>query len=63
MVLVFIFIVDEQTFSTIAFMKNKLNNWLGPHLKTIVHIFAQKFYTQEYKPLSRGYYNLEDQKV
>ncbi len=59
----FIFIVNEQTFSTLAFMRNKLNNWSSLHLKTIVRIFAQKFYTQEYKPLSRGYYNLEDQKV
>ncbi len=62
MVLVFIFVEDEQTFSTLAFMTNKLNNRLGPHLKTI-GIFAQKFYIQEYKPLSRDYYNLEDQKV
>jgi hypothetical protein len=58
MVLVFIFIEDEQTFATLAFMKNKLNNWSCPHLKTIVCIFAQKFYIQKYKPLSRGYYNL-----
>ncbi len=63
MVLVFIFIADEQTFFALAFLKNKLNNWSGPHLKTIVCIFAQKSYTQEHKPLSRGYYNLEDQKV
>ncbi len=62
MVLVFIFVEDEQISSTLAFMKNKLNNWLGPHLKTI-GIFAQKFYTQHHKPLSRGYYKLEDQKV
>jgi hypothetical protein len=59
----FIFIIDEHTFSTLAFMKKKKNNWSGAHLKTIVHIFAQKFYTQKYKPLSIGYYNLEDQKV
>jgi hypothetical protein len=28
------------------FMKNKLRNRLGLHLDTIVHMFAQKFYTQ-----------------
>ncbi len=34
---------DEGIFSTLAFMKDKLCNWLGPHLNLIVHMFAQSF--------------------
>jgi hypothetical protein len=33
---------DEQTFSTLAFMKDKFYNRLGLHLDTIVCMFAQK---------------------
>jgi hypothetical protein len=43
-------IEDEQTFSTFAFMKDKLRNRLGLHLDTIVPMFAQEFYTQESFP-------------
>jgi len=49
-VLVLEFIEDEQTFSILAFMKDKLRNKLGLHLDTIVHMFAQEFYTQENFP-------------
>ncbi len=41
------FVEDEQTFSTLTFMKDKLCNKLGLHLDTIIYMFAQKFYTQE----------------
>ncbi len=40
-VLVFKCVEDEQTFFTLAFMKDKLCNQLGPHLNTIVYMFAQ----------------------
>ncbi len=43
-------IEDERTSSTFAFMKDKLHNRLGPHLDTIVPMFAQEFYTQESFP-------------
>jgi hypothetical protein len=49
-VLVFESIEDEQTFSTLTFMKDKLCNRLGLHLDTIVSMFAQEFYTQENFP-------------
>ncbi len=44
------FVEDEQTFSTLAFMKDKLCNKLGLHLDTIIRMFAQKFCTQESFP-------------
>jgi hypothetical protein len=34
------YVKDEQTFSTLPFMKAKLQNKLGLHLDTIVHMFA-----------------------
>jgi hypothetical protein len=58
-VLVLESIEDKRTFSTFAFMKDKLHNRLGPHLDTVVPMFAQEFYTQKKLPLSRGYYSLE----
>jgi hypothetical protein len=39
-VLVLGYVKDELTFSTLAFMKDKLHNKLGLHLDTIVHMFA-----------------------
>jgi hypothetical protein len=39
-VLVLGYVKEERTFSTLAFMKDKLHNKLGPHLDTIVHMFA-----------------------
>ncbi len=50
MVLVLEFIENEQTFSILTFMKDKLHNKLGLHLDTIVRMFAQDFYTQEKFP-------------
>jgi hypothetical protein len=46
-VLVLESIEDEQTFSILTFMKDKLRNKLGLHLDTILRMFAQEFYTQE----------------
>jgi hypothetical protein len=42
---VFGFVEDEQTFSMLAFMKDKLCNKLGLCLDTNVRMFAQEFYT------------------
>jgi hypothetical protein len=57
------YVKDEQTFSTLPFMKAKLQNKLGLHLDTIVHMFALEFYTQN----NFLYYELittwKDQKV
>ncbi len=50
MVLVFWSKKDEQNFSMLAFMKDKLCNKLGPHLDTIIHMFAQEFCTQNNFP-------------
>jgi hypothetical protein len=37
-----------------AFMKDKLRNRLGPHLDTIVPMFAQEFYPQENFPYQQA---------
>ncbi len=57
------FVEDEQTFSTLAFMKDKLCNKLGMHLDTIILMFAQKFYTQESFPYQEAITTWKDQKV
>jgi len=49
-VLVLESIEDEQTFSILTFMKDKLRKKLGLHLDTIVRMFPQEFYTQENFP-------------
>lgn len=36
---------DERTFSTLSFMKNKLQNRLSTHLPTVVAMHVQPFYT------------------
>ncbi len=54
MVLVLESIEDEQTFSILTFMKDKLRNKLGLHLDTIVRMFAQEFYTQENFPYEKA---------
>jgi hypothetical protein len=46
-VLVLESIEDEQTFSILTFMKDKLRNRLGLHLDTIVCMFAQEFNIQK----------------
>jgi hypothetical protein len=40
---VFGFVQDEQTFSTLAFMKDKLHNRLGLHLDTNVACLRKNF--------------------
>ncbi len=40
------YVNDEWTCSMLAFIKDKLCNRLGPHLDTIVYMFAQEFYIQ-----------------
>jgi hypothetical protein len=42
-VLVFGFVEDEQTFSMLAFMKDKLRNRLGLNLDTIVACLHKNF--------------------
>jgi hypothetical protein len=57
------FVEDEQTFSTLAFMKDKLCNKLGLHLDTIICMFAQKFCIQESFPYHEAITTWKDQKV
>jgi hypothetical protein len=57
------FVEDEQTFSTLAFMKDKLCNKLDVHLDTIIHMFAQKFYIQENFPYHEAITTCKDRKV
>jgi hypothetical protein len=39
---------DERTFSTLMFIKSKLQNQLCEHLDLVVRMFAQPFYTFPY---------------
>ncbi len=57
------FVEEERTFSTHAFMKDKLHNRLGLHLDTTICMFAQKFYTQESFPYQEATTAWKDQKV
>jgi hypothetical protein len=41
---------DERCFSTLAFMKSKLQNRLTTHLPLVVRMFAQQFYTLQSFP-------------
>ncbi len=45
---------DERCFSTLAFMKSKLQNRLTTHLP-LVRMFAQQFYTLQKLPIWRLY--------
>jgi uncharacterized membrane protein len=38
---------DEQTFSTLYFMKSKLINKLNEHLHVVVHMYSQTFFMLE----------------
>jgi hypothetical protein len=58
-VLVLGYVKDEQTFSMLAFVTDKMRNKVSMHLDIIVRMFAQEFYIQGNLFLSRGYYNLE----
>ncbi len=35
---------DKHTFSNLAFIKSKLQNWLGPHLDLVVQMYVQKLH-------------------
>jgi hypothetical protein len=39
------FVEDERCFFVMAFMKNKLRNWLTCHMDLCIRFFAQQFYT------------------
>jgi hypothetical protein len=39
------FVKDEQCFSSVAFLKNKVQNRLNNHLELVVSMHAQKFFT------------------
>jgi hypothetical protein len=44
---------DERCFSTLAFMKSKLNNKLITYFPIVVCMFAQQFYTLENFPYAK----------
>jgi len=54
---------DEHTFSTLAFMKDKLCNRLGPRLNMIVCMFAQEFFIQGNFPYHEAITNWKEQKT
>ncbi len=37
---------DERTFFTLAIMKDKLCNQVGPHMEMTIWMFGQEFFTQ-----------------
>ncbi len=41
---------DERTFSTLIFMKSKLQNQLAEHLDIAIHMFVKDFFTKETFP-------------
>jgi hypothetical protein len=50
MVQVLRFVQNEQCFSILDFMKNKVHNWLNTHLYSCVKMFGQTFFTLENFP-------------
>ena len=48
-------IQDERTFSTVSFMKSKLQNQLSEHLELMVNFKSQKFFTLETFPYTAAY--------
>jgi hypothetical protein len=47
MVQVLGFVKNEQCFNILAFMKNKVRNWLNTHLDSCVKMFGQTLFTLE----------------
>ena len=45
---------DKRTFSTLSFMKSKLQNRLTRHVDTCVKLFSQEFFTIETFPVSKA---------
>jgi hypothetical protein len=43
-------IEDESTFSNLAFIKNKVRNWLDGHLDTTLKMYSQGFYDLQLFP-------------
>jgi hypothetical protein len=44
------FVEDDRIFSTLMFMKTRLQNKLSEHLDLVVRMFAQPFYTVDTFP-------------
>jgi hypothetical protein len=55
MVHVFGFVEDEQCFSFVAFLKNKVQNRLNNHLQLVVSMYAHKFFTLHNFPYEDTY--------
>jgi hypothetical protein len=54
-VMVLCSVEDERTFSTLLFMKNKLQNRLLTHLPTTIAMHAQPFYSLDDFPYDAEY--------
>jgi hypothetical protein len=46
---------DERTFSTMSFMKDKLQNKLSTHLPLVVDMHSQQFFTLENFPYNDAF--------
>ncbi len=44
------YVEDEWCFNYISFLKSKLRNCLNPHLKPVVVMYAQQFFTLDTFP-------------
>jgi hypothetical protein len=53
---------DERTFSNLAFIKNKVRNWLGGHLDTTMRMYFQGFYDLQSFPYHDAFNNWRGEK-
>jgi hypothetical protein len=56
-------IEDECCFSTLAFMKTKLQNILTMHLELVIHMFSQKYFTLKTFPFGATIQNWKDKRL
>jgi hypothetical protein len=54
---------DERCFSTLTFMKTKLQNILTTHVELVIWIFSQKFFTFRDFPFGEAIQNWKDNKT
>jgi hypothetical protein len=54
---------DERCFSTLTFMKAKLQNRVTTHLELIIWIFSQKFFTLQNFPFGEAIQNWKNNRT
>jgi hypothetical protein len=57
------FVKDEHCFSTLTFMKTKLQNQLVIHLELVIRMFCQKFFTLQNFPFGAVIQNWKDNSI